>query len=88
MGKDLGTYHLRIELEDGRGSKDTESNKRPCPFCGISLLEVITKPDWSHAGPMIYFLVRCHRCRCEGPLEENEEDAIEHWNHRVVNRKK
>ena len=67
-------------------SKDTESNKQPCPFCGISLLEVMLRCDHDHAATN-YFLVKCYRCGCEGPLEENEEDAIEHWNHRVVNRK-
>lgn len=45
---------------------------KPCPFCGGDNIE-IESSRWAY----------CIDCGAEGPLCENESDAIESWNRRT-----
>ena len=48
---------------------------RRCPFCWSKDASVVSK---------IYSYVWCSKCEAEGPVADNEEDAIEKWNIRRI----
>lgn len=51
---------------------------KPCPFCGGKDFRVVFELLMT---PKIYKVV-CESCCAEGPLELNEQRAIDAWNKR------
>lgn len=52
--------------------------KRPCPFCGSTNLEVAER----YGAPSGQLTVNCLNLTCEaiGPRGDDEADAVEAWN--------
>lgn len=55
--------------------------KRPCPFCGSTKLEVTER----YGTPSGYLTVNCLNLTCEaiGPRGEDEAAAVDAWNRAI-----
>ena len=49
----------------------------PCPFCGTSNVDLVNGAlyDIHH--------VECNECTARGPIEEDEDEAVDNWNQRA-----
>jgi Lar family restriction alleviation protein len=50
---------------------------KPCPFCGEKRDNFI----YPYTDSILYW-IKCDQCDTEGPVADNEEDAINKWNTR------
>ena len=65
---------------------------KPCPFCGTSNQAIfavqeeylMTPESKSIANRVKKYRLYCGWCECGTPWRRHEEDAIEAWNNRVV----
>ena len=49
----------------------------PCPFCGSNNVELVNGTHYDIA------FVECGDCTAKGPVEEDEDDAVDNWNQRA-----
>jgi len=77
-------FHLRMfrVIEDGSQCSHAETDDsaaiKRCPFCKGNEIEAL--PYSSTSYPNVKWKVICHTCRAEGPVKDNEEEAIAAWN--------
>jgi len=69
--------NLREAFKVIKGMFKKEVKLFNCPFCSydLKITETMSK------GAFGYY-VRCHNCKCRGPLGKNYTEALELWNSR------
>ena len=55
-------------------------NRKPCPFCGETRIAI---SRFLNYGRKMYKL-HCPKCNAHSGISETEENAIRHWNNRLL----